>query len=202
MSYQSRLFQSKWTYEPFDTAADDFNTKVGRVLSRGAYTGQLHKSSMYASSVSLQEPGIAATTPPSDGTPELNTSARASASSIGAAQGPSQYTWVDSAGKPIGCTLASPELAAQAKLAVKATTASMPKPYNKEVMDLWKRVNPGVMEGYVDMPGSTMTDHFKWLSAQQETLNRTHHFKKTDFSEYNEVAARSMKTLITNKSSP
>lgn len=30
--------QSKWTHKPFDTAADDFNTKVGRVLSRGAYT--------------------------------------------------------------------------------------------------------------------------------------------------------------------
>jgi len=29
----------------------------------------------------------------------------------------------------------------------------------------------------------------------------TAHFKKTDFSEYNEVAARSMKGLITNKSS-
>ena len=68
-------------------------------------------------------------------------------------------------------------------------------------MDLWKRVNPGVMEAYVDMPGSTMKDHFKWLPAQQEALNRTHHLKKTDFSEYNEVAARSMKTLITNKSS-
>ena len=30
--------QSKWTYEPFDTTADDFNSKVGRVLNRGAYT--------------------------------------------------------------------------------------------------------------------------------------------------------------------
>ena len=70
-------------------------------------------------------------------------------------------------------------------------------------MDLWKRINPGVMEGYVNMPGSTMADHFKWLDpAQQESLNRTHHLKKTDFSEYNEVAARSMKALITNKISP
>lgn len=30
--------QSKWTYEPFDVTADDFNSKVGRVLNRGAYT--------------------------------------------------------------------------------------------------------------------------------------------------------------------
>ena len=72
-----------------------------------------------------------------------------------------------------------------------------------KVMDLWKRVNPGVMEKYVEMPASTMTDHFQWLDpTQQEPLNRTHHFKKTDFSEYNEVAARSMKALITNKVSP
>ena len=72
-----------------------------------------------------------------------------------------------------------------------------------KVMDLWKRVNPGVMEKYVDMPASTMADHFKWLDpAEQESLNRTHHLKKTDFSEYNEVAARSMKALITNKISP
>ena len=72
-----------------------------------------------------------------------------------------------------------------------------------KVMDLWKRVNPGVMENYVGMPSSTMADDFKWLDpAEQESLNRTHHLKKTDFSEYNEVAARSMKALITNKISP
>jgi len=68
-------------------------------------------------------------------------------------------------------------------------------------MDLWKRVNPRVMERYIDMPESTMTDHFRWLPEQQEPLNMAAHFKKTDFSEYNEVAARSMKGLITNKSS-
>lgn len=73
----------------------------------------------------------------------------------------------------------------------------------EQVMDLWKRVNPGVMEKYVDMPGTTMADHYRWLDPkQQEPLNRTHHFRKTDFSEYNEVAARSMKALITNKTSP
>ncbi len=70
-----------------------------------------------------------------------------------------------------------------------------------QVVDLWKRVNPGVMERYIDMPESTMTDHFRWLPEQQEPLNMTAHFKKTDFSEYNEVAAQSMKGLITNKSS-
>ena len=57
------------------------------------------------------------------------------------------------------------------------------------------------MENYVAMPQSTMTDHFKWLPAEQEPLDMTRHLKKTDFSEYNEVAARSMKGLITNKGS-
>ena len=74
-------------------------------------------------------------------------------------------------------------------------------PLHLQVMDLWKRVNPGVMEHYVDMPQSTMTDHFRWLPDQQEPLDTSCHFKKTDFSEYNEVAARSMKGLITNKGS-
>lgn len=101
--------------------ADDFNTKVGRVLSRGAYEvrshtlatstqsdytsrfckenfsnlqGQLHKSSMYASSIAPQGPGIATTMGLFGGTPELNTATQALATSIGAAQGPSQYTWV------------------------------------------------------------------------------------------------------------
>lgn len=35
--------QSRWTYEPFDDVADDFNSRVGRVLNRGAYSvRQLH----------------------------------------------------------------------------------------------------------------------------------------------------------------
>ena len=68
-----------------------------------------------------------------------------------------------------------------------------------QVVDLWKRTNPGVMEKYVDMPESTMTDHFRWLPEQQEPLDMTQHLKKTDFTNYNEVAARVMKSLITNK---
>ena len=52
---------------------------------------------------------------------------------------------------------------------------------------------------YVDMPESTMIDHFIWLPEQQEPLDMTRHLKKTDFSNYNEVAARVMKSLITNK---
>lgn len=81
--------QSRWTYEPFDNTADDFNTRVGRVLNRGAYSsvrqlpgllrvaplssqpcllyvnlapwlqGPLHKSSTYVSSIAVQSPKLA-----------------------------------------------------------------------------------------------------------------------------------------------
>ena len=143
MSYQSRLFQvwhlpelyeectplqsvyilvvmqSTWTYEPFDTTADDFNSKVGRVLNRGAYEvgnsdcqpavsndhsvshaqvlslqGQLHKSSSYASSIAQQEAVVATTHPLSGSAAELNSFVPAAATSVFAAQGPCQYTWV------------------------------------------------------------------------------------------------------------
>lgn len=111
--------QSKWTYEPFDATADDFNSKVGRVLNRGAYTvgnsgfvvwpawvskgspaqvlflqGQLHKSSTYSSSTPHRGTGIATAHPLSGGTAELNSAFPAVATSIPAALEPCQYTWV------------------------------------------------------------------------------------------------------------
>ena len=46
-------------------------------------------------------------------------------------------------------------------------------------MELWKRVNPGVMPQYAQTPPSTMQDHFKWNGEEQEPVNFRHHFKKT-----------------------
>ena len=46
-------------------------------------------------------------------------------------------------------------------------------------MELWKRVNPGVMPQYAQTPPSTMQDHFKWNGEEQEAVNFRHHFKKT-----------------------
>ncbi|DBB11734.1 hypothetical protein WJX82_009721 [Trebouxia sp. C0006] len=196
MAYQSRLFQSRWTYEPFDNTADDFNTRVGRVLNRGAYSsGPLHKSSTYASSIAVQNPKLADSQAILQG-PQLSSTT----SSKGITGSGSAYAWVDASGNQLQTTAThhvSGAVPSELGPASKVST----KPYNKEVVDLWKRVNPGVMERYIDMPESTMTDHFRWLPEQQEPLNMTAHFKKTDFSEYNEVAARSMKGLITNKSS-
>ena len=31
------MAQSKWSYEPLEASADDFNSRVGCVLNRGAY---------------------------------------------------------------------------------------------------------------------------------------------------------------------
>eukprot|EP00891_Asterochloris_glomerata_P006799 jgi/Astpho2/6799/fgenesh1_pg.00103_%23_24_t len=73
--------------------------------------------------------------------------------------------------------------------------------YHEQIMELWKRVNPGVMPQYAQTPPSTVQDHFKWNQEEQEPVNFRHHFKKTDFSEYTDVAARFMKGLITDKAS-
>ena len=46
-------------------------------------------------------------------------------------------------------------------------------------MELWKRVNPGVMPQYAQTPPSTVQDHYKWNQEEQEPVNFRHHFKKT-----------------------
>ena len=46
-------------------------------------------------------------------------------------------------------------------------------------MELWKRVNPGVMPQYAQTPPSTVQDHFKWKQEEQEPVDFRHHFKKT-----------------------
>ena len=48
-----------------------------------------------------------------------------------------------------------------------------------QIMELWKRVNPGVMPQYAQTPPSTVQDHFKWNQEEQEPVNFRHHFKKT-----------------------
>ena len=48
-----------------------------------------------------------------------------------------------------------------------------------QIMELWKRVNPGVMPQYAQTPPSTAQDHFKWNLEEQEPVNFKHHFKKT-----------------------
>ena len=110
--------QSRWTYEPFDDTADDFNTRVGRVLNRGAYSsvrqlrvaslsswpclphmklppwlqGALHKSSTYASSIAVQTPKLAGSQAILQGPQLLNmTSSKGTAST---ALPGSAYAWV------------------------------------------------------------------------------------------------------------
>lgn len=52
-------------------------------------------------------------------------------------------------------------------------------PSHVQIMELWKRVNPGVMPQYAQTPPSTVQDHFKWNQEEQEPVNFRHHFKKT-----------------------
>ena len=38
MAYQSRIYSTTFKYDPYDNTADDFNTRLGRVLNEGAYS--------------------------------------------------------------------------------------------------------------------------------------------------------------------
>ena len=38
MAYQSRIYSTTFKYDPYDDTADDFNSRLGRVLNEGAYS--------------------------------------------------------------------------------------------------------------------------------------------------------------------
>ena len=38
MAYQSRIYSTTFKYDPFADTADDFNSRLGRVLNEGAYS--------------------------------------------------------------------------------------------------------------------------------------------------------------------
>ncbi|KXZ41114.1 hypothetical protein GPECTOR_777g956 [Gonium pectorale] len=71
-------------------------------------------------------------------------------------------------------------------------------------MTLWRRLNPGCVEQTTRMPKSTFRDHFRSGTAPPpgggpveavDVLDKTNHFRKTDFSEYTEVKLRLMQHL-------
>ena len=64
-------------------------------------------------------------------------------------------------------------------------------------MHLWRRLNPGCVEETTRLPRSTFTDHFGSKSGvlDAEVPDKTHHLKKTDFSEYTEVKLKIMQNL-------
>ena len=41
MAYQSRIYSTTFRYDPFDDTADNFNSRLGRVLNEGAYSVRL-----------------------------------------------------------------------------------------------------------------------------------------------------------------
>ena len=64
-----------------------------------------------------------------------------------------------------------------------------------------RRIHPGMMREFHRIPDSTMQDHFRWQAAAPPPVSFKHHFRKTDFSEYNEAAAQFAKHLVTDKGS-
>ncbi|WZN66714.1 hypothetical protein HKI87_16g82840 [Chloropicon roscoffensis] len=59
---------------------------------------------------------------------------------------------------------------------------------------LWKRINPGCMTGYMDLPNSTYSRNFKFDDKNkayiEEDKNWEFHFRKTEISQYTEAAVR------------
>lgn len=60
----------------------------------------------------------------------------------------------------------------------------------KRSQNLWRRVNPGCMEGYCDTPASTHSNNFQHLPEQIDPKTWDHHLQKTDFSHYVEEDAK------------
>lgn len=53
-------------------------------------------------------------------------------------------------------------------------------------MEIWKKINPGCMESTLNLPTSTMHDHYIYEPEKLDTslFDTTFHFKKTDFTEF------------------
>ena len=60
----------------------------------------------------------------------------------------------------------------------------------KRSQNLWRRVNPGCMEGYCGTPASTHSNNFQHVPDQIDPKTWDHHLQKTDFSHYVEEDAK------------
>ena len=60
----------------------------------------------------------------------------------------------------------------------------------KRSQNLWRRVNPGCMEGYCGTPASTHSNNFQHVPGQIDPKTWDHHLQKTDFSHYVEEDAK------------
>ena len=60
-------------------------------------------------------------------------------------------------------------------------------------MTIWKRISPGMLPNTSHTPQSTYnSSHGPVPQELQETMDFTHHLKKTDFAEFTECKLRHM----------
>lgn len=67
-------------------------------------------------------------------------------------------------------------------------------PAQVQTATLWKRINPGCMISYTNLPDSTYDRNFQFSDQNKEYISEdkdwTYHFRKTEISEYTEAAVR------------
>ncbi|KAK9815405.1 hypothetical protein WJX72_003163 [[Myrmecia] bisecta] len=187
--YQARLYQATWKYDPTSNAPEDFNARIGKVLSKGVYQ---HADALHAPGSGSTSKVMLGRRSASDNLDDTNdTMQHKPLESTLASPG---YVWVDAQGTALMNTSSPRDTRAPAASIAPAQTDFVPLSMSKT----GKRINPGIMPQYSKIPVSTMAAHFSW--APDEPVNLRYHLKKTDFSEYNEVAARFMNNMVTAKS--
>ncbi|GFR50024.1 hypothetical protein Agub_g12174 [Astrephomene gubernaculifera] len=204
MAYTSKGYQKNWTYEP---TGDNFEAHVGRILA-----GDLDlKSSMRTQALEQLEAKRALNAADQlRDVPGLN--ARVEDSRKPGKVEAAGYMWVDPQGRPLappgegarksgsGTTNAAAASTASAarrpRLTERQAACGAMEPVQRS-MHLWSRINPGCVPESYRMPRSTFRDHFgpKADAEDAEKLDKTNHFKKTDFSEYTEVKLKLMNHL-------
>ncbi|KAG2422244.1 hypothetical protein HXX76_016196 [Chlamydomonas incerta] len=222
MAYAAKTYQKNWGYDPH---ADDFNARVGKILSggldlqasmRSKALGELASTRAFeAAEQEAQRTSYVAQHMHDD--PGMN--ARVPDSRKPGSRDAQGFVWVDDKGQYMGHVAPPPQsstsqsgapLGASTSGATGggATRGGRPKATERQLevmgmdpvgrsMHLWRRLNPGCVEETTRLPRSTFTDHFGSKSGvlDAEVPDKTYHLKKTDFSEYTEVKLKIMQNL-------
>lgn len=209
----SKLFENTWSY---DRNADDFNAKVGRILTSGMDYGTLRTASGGggAAGTGAGYAGVAGLGGGSGGSVGKFASGHGSQSngrvllsnnddkaatvrSTGSAGSSGQrFALVDENGHVVRNAPEKQTLSSQQAGTSPSRRSAITKMTSTErSMHLWRRLSPGCVESTTKTPESTMHDHFQYdknLNSVIDPLNETYHLKKTEFSEYTEVKLRVM----------
>eukprot|EP00798_Chlamydomonas_sp_ICE-L_P021018 gene21018-27883_t len=208
MAYSSNTLKKTWTY---DYGGDTHNDRIGRLLSGGHDLRMIAAASYNSTKIMSSLPEIRSTTTKAEAAQQanylhdlekeqarggsgggkngaaLNQSATNSKAATPDTKG---LVWVDEKGNTLGpCSTARSDketvklpgnLDGLNERQIAATTM---KPVERS-MDLWRKLQPGVMESTTKLPKPTMKDHFQYDSKSAFDVDHRHHFKKSDFSEY------------------